>query len=293
MIDTADSDNNGHEPYDDLGETRPPTLNASNATKSNKYRDYTQYVMRTLKATRRGIVAVVNWTDAKAGFITALATVIIAVLTGFYVHYSRAQWKVMHDQLPELHTSAQAAKDAAGAAKQSADTQEHSFLMEKRRAEDMEEAICALHSTGTAALDHLYQIFVANSGKVTARNVEAHVDISLNAVPGNKKLRELGTIDISAPELGKDKTLDRRLDLPLTAHDWENIADTKQVIVQSGRIRYENGFERTVSDITCDVWFYFRTPEDKTNPIQGRGTACDQLSQQLAGIQKQKIAAQH
>jgi hypothetical protein len=180
-------------PTTNLSETRPPTLNASNATKSNKYRDYTQYVMRTLKATRRGIVAVVNWTDAKAGFITALATVIIAVLTGFYVHYSRAQWKVMHDQLPELHTSAQAAKDAAGAAKQSADTQEHSFLMEKRRAEDMEEAICALRSTGTAALDHLYQIFVANSGKVTARNVEAHVDISLNAVPGNKKLRELGT----------------------------------------------------------------------------------------------------
>jgi hypothetical protein len=44
------------------------------------------------------------WTDQKGPFIAALATVVIAVLTGIYVHYSHAQWRVMRDQLPELHT---------------------------------------------------------------------------------------------------------------------------------------------------------------------------------------------
>ncbi len=72
-----------------------------------------QYVVKALKATRRGVAAVVNWTDEKGGFITALATVIIAILTAFYVHYSRAQWKVMSDQLPDLHASAQAAQQSA------------------------------------------------------------------------------------------------------------------------------------------------------------------------------------
>src|SRR5258708_1915010 len=37
--------------------------------------------------------------DTHNGTITALATVAIVVLTGFYVKYSRRQWKVMEKQL--------------------------------------------------------------------------------------------------------------------------------------------------------------------------------------------------
>src|ERR1039457_3490226 len=72
--------------------------------------------MRPLKTFGRGIIKVVNWLDAKGGFVTAIATVFIAVLTGVYVHYSRAQWKVMRDQLPLLKQSADAAKTAADTA---------------------------------------------------------------------------------------------------------------------------------------------------------------------------------
>lgn len=51
--------------------------------------------MGPLKAFGRGTAKVVNWLNAKGPFVTAIATVVIAALTGTYVHYSRAQWKVM------------------------------------------------------------------------------------------------------------------------------------------------------------------------------------------------------
>lgn len=83
---------------------------------SGQNRNYSKYTMRPLKAAGRAVLAVVDWTDKNNGFVTALATVVIAILTGIYVHYSRAQWKVMRDQLPELHTSAEAAESAANTA---------------------------------------------------------------------------------------------------------------------------------------------------------------------------------
>jgi len=74
--------------------------------------------MRILKATGKGIIAVVRWSDTNNGFITALATVVIAILTGIYVHYSRAQWKVMRDQLAEVRdTRLQSKADNANAIK--------------------------------------------------------------------------------------------------------------------------------------------------------------------------------
>jgi hypothetical protein len=70
-------------------------------------RNYSQYGMRPLKAIGRGTIAVVRWTDRNSGFITVLATVAIAVLTFFYVRYSRAQWTVMSDTLRQAEQSSQ------------------------------------------------------------------------------------------------------------------------------------------------------------------------------------------
>jgi hypothetical protein len=50
-------------------------------------------------------------TVAEAGML--LLTVAIAGSSIVYTKYAKRQWRVMRDQLPELHTSAQAAKDAA------------------------------------------------------------------------------------------------------------------------------------------------------------------------------------
>jgi hypothetical protein len=196
------------------------------------------------------------------------------------------QLRVMRGQLGEIIRQYPELQKSADAAKKSADTAEHSFQVERRRAEDMEEAILNWNGGGMAAFDNFYRISIGNSGKVTARDIEAHLEISLNAVPSNKKIRVLGNRDISTPELAREKSLDQKLELPLSSRDWENIADTRQVIVASWRIRYENGFERIISDTSCQVWLYYRTPGDKLNPIQGRGTDCGRLPELLAGIPK-------
>lgn len=89
------------------GRTASPKPTNSSKTaeeqpKSKENQHYSQYIMRPLKAFGRGTVKTVNWLNAKAGFVTAIATVLIAVLTGFYVHYSRAQWQVMNGQLTQI-----------------------------------------------------------------------------------------------------------------------------------------------------------------------------------------------
>jgi hypothetical protein len=180
-------------------------------------------------------------------------------------------------------------KQSANAAQVASETQKYSFDMERRKAEDQEEAICILRSDGVAALDQLAYIRVINSGKVKARGIEAHVDIFLRDAWTDKKIRDLGTVDISSSELaGNNGDIDHPLNLPLTTRDWQNLADSNQVIINSGHIRYENGFDRVVDEPYCDGWYYFRTPEDKLNPIQGRGTTCAGLALQMAGIRKQK-----
>lgn len=199
---------------------------------------------------------------------------IYAVFTGFMYFANR--------------NSADAARDAALAAKQSADTQEHSFQMEKRRAEDQEEAICTLHADGMAPREHFYHIYVVNAGKVNARSIEAHVDVSLNDASSLKKIRNLGSADISTSELAGDKSMDHALSLPLTEKDWDRIADTEMVIIGIGHVRYENGFGRVADDPYCEGWWYFRTPDDKNNPIQGRGSTCDKIPQNVAGIKNRK-----
>jgi hypothetical protein len=79
-------------------------------------------IMKALKSVGRGILATINWIDAKGAFITALTTVVIAVLTFFYVHYSRAQWQVMNDQRQAMTIANGINAQAAGAAASAATT---------------------------------------------------------------------------------------------------------------------------------------------------------------------------
>jgi hypothetical protein len=202
----------------------------------------------------------------------------LALLSGT-VYFTMRQWK-------ETAKSADAAKDAAIAAKQSADTAEHSFEMEKRRAEDVEQAAISESSGQFYVFKNIYYIDLANTGKVTARNISSDLEISLTTLPRNKKLRSLGNFNIIAPQLEKEKDLRRTLDLGLTATEWNNISDTKEAITESGYVRYENGFGRIIESQVCNVWIYYKTPEDKLNPVQGRGSICDRLSDLLASVPK-------
>jgi hypothetical protein len=183
----------------------------------------------------------------------------------------------LQKQLPELQKSANAAKDAADAAKKS-------FDMDKLRAEDTEEAICDWQTGGPAVGATGQEIRFANTGKTKARNIDAHLEATLNAVSNQKQIRKLGKIDISADELDKEKSLIRWLDFHFATHDWDNIADTKQMIVLTMSAQYDNGFDRLMKNSRCEIWVWYRVPGNKLNPVQGMGSDCNRLPDILANI---------
>jgi hypothetical protein len=138
MVNTPHSDANHDESDSNLKQiaTTPETTDTAQPNKEqqqpNQHRDYSQNVMRPLKAVGKATIRIVNWLDDKGPFVTAIATVAIAVLTGFYVHYSRAQWRVMRDQLPLLKQSADSAKSSADAATSAATTATESLVLAER-----------------------------------------------------------------------------------------------------------------------------------------------------------------
>lgn len=138
MVDAPESNPNNDQPNKNLGNFGATPLTADTTKpkeeqeQTKQHRKYTQYVMRLLKAMGRGFIAVVNWIDAKGPFVTAIATVLIAGLTGAYVHYSRAQWKVMTDQLEQMKLATTAATTAATNASESLIFSGESFKNDQR-----------------------------------------------------------------------------------------------------------------------------------------------------------------
>jgi len=150
----------------------PSSSNPAEAAKEHKHSyDYTYYSqkgMRAVKACWGGFVKVVNWLDAKAGFVTGIATVLIAFLTGAYVRYSAAQWKVMRDQLPALEKSSNAAKDAADTASRELKLSERPWIRITR------SAMSVAPNQGI-----LCRIYLANLGKTPAKNVHGAFTIEM------------------------------------------------------------------------------------------------------------------
>jgi hypothetical protein len=183
--------------------TTPPN-NKQQQPKQN--RKYPEYVMRPLKAVGQSVIAVVNWTDKNDGFITALATVVIAVLTGIYVHYSRAQWKVMRDQLTEMTNSRlQAKTDSASAitaqqaiAQTSLSTSQGNFDKSSQSAEntfrDEQRAWIGVTRQTLEQFEEkkavVIGVSITNAGKTPARNLKIRVRTIVTNYPINGPAQE-------------------------------------------------------------------------------------------------------
>jgi hypothetical protein len=86
VVNAPESDSDNNQPKSNLEKvgTTPQTPDATQSDKEQrqpaKRPDYAQYVVSALKAVRKVAITVVNWLDEKAGFVTAVATVLIAIL---------------------------------------------------------------------------------------------------------------------------------------------------------------------------------------------------------------------
>ena len=101
------------------GNTHPPVPvidTAKSAKEAAKSADQTEEAtaLQTISRWDRFREWFLKITVAEAGML--LLTLVIAGSGIYYTKYAKRQWRVMRDQLPELHTSAEAAKSSADTA---------------------------------------------------------------------------------------------------------------------------------------------------------------------------------
>jgi hypothetical protein len=212
--------------------------------------------------------------------------IVLAVIGIGALYIYNGQLRVMRGQLGEIIRQYPELQKSADAAKTSADIAKNSFEMEKRRAEDSEEATC--RPTGDIAVGAtVYRFFMPNSGKVSARNLHGHIELSLNSLPGNKRSRLLAGFDVSQDELAGEKGFEKRVSIDI-AHDWEKLINTKETIVATGEIQYDNGFDRMRYSSMCYAMLWVPSPTDPNNRAHGFGVDCDRLPEFLATLAKSK-----
>jgi len=87
----GDSDSQSLRPIKDRASAEGNQQSAEN-------REASDYVMRFRETIGRWGRNFVRAVDLHSALISAAATIVIAILTAFYVHYSKAQWAVMREQ---------------------------------------------------------------------------------------------------------------------------------------------------------------------------------------------------
>lgn len=226
-----------HHLSSDLENAHPPK-------KSNRAQHYVTVACEWARSSLAFIWREALWNKM---FWTVASTVVMAVATSIYAIYAGRQWKAMNDQLPELQKSAQAAKVAA-------ETSQNSFNLTRRRAEDSDEARCSVR--GDVEHDgNVEHISIVNSGKVTAHNLQAHIEISRNSLPTNKRLTLFDAFDVSQDELRIDTPFLKDIVLAeFGQKDWEAISQIREAIVVSGTMQYENGFDDVRHIVFCQAF---------------------------------------
>jgi len=212
--------------------------------------------------------------------------IVLAVIGIVALGIYNGQLRVMRGQLDEIIRQYPELQKSADAAKTSADIAKNSFEMEKRRAEDSEEATC--RPTGDIGVgETVYRFFIPNSGKDSARNLHGHIELSLNNLPSNNRVRLLAGFDVSQDELAGEKGLEKRISIDIS-RDWEKLINTKEILVATGEIQYENGFDRIRSSPMCYAMVWVPSPTDPNNRAHGSGLDCDRLPEFIATLAKTK-----
>ena len=189
--------------------------------------------------------------------IMVIATIVIAAATLVNVLVSGAMWVTTGK--------------TADAAKESAE-------MEKRTAEKRDEAICRVEGNIAVESD-VFQTDINNTGNVPARKLSGHVEISLNKLPSNERIRLLTSFDITPQDLPSQKNLQYFDNTGISHAEWEDIISTHDSLVETSTVQYDNGFDRVVAVPRCYVMVWIPSPNDPNNLAHGSGLDCERLAQ--------------
>jgi hypothetical protein len=211
MVDTPESNDTADHPDSNLPVpdmvpqgSEPPNSNEDQKD-SKQSRHYAKYVVWPFKALGRWFMRVVNWLDKYDGAVTAAATIVIAVLTGYYVYYAKQQWGVMKGQLIEMKQARiQAKTDDASAitaqqaiAQTSLKTSQDNFAKSSQGSEsafrDEQRAWIGITSQVLTQFEEhkpvVMQVNMSNTGKTPARKVKIRTltMVAPTPIPGPTK----------------------------------------------------------------------------------------------------------
>jgi hypothetical protein len=184
------------------------------------------------------------------GFWNFAATIAIALATVLYTHYSRRQLKAINDQLPELHSSAEAAKSAAETAKRTLGDSAKEFRIEERPYGVVQNV--KFKSKLQAGNDIVLQIVVDNSGQTPALKVsfvEVQFKIDDRQISSPKKSSEEYVISSHHP-------IDKHYRIQFSDTDVRRLtAPNKPAIFKvEGKIRYTDVFNEMHQTTYCSFY---------------------------------------
>jgi len=263
MVDTPQSGDNHDQSESDLEKirTNPNTANSTPPSgeqeEPEQQRHYAQHAMRVLKAIGRATIIVVNWIDEKGPFVTAIATVVITVLTGFYVHYSRAQWRTMQAQYREMKLAREQAKTDNASAITAQQEIAQQALSESQKTSDksLNATIEQFHLDQRAWIGAVEvksdRVTLFNSGRTVAKHVIAHFHMRFSPIefkelphPVHIPERSVGVLIPSAQYPTKFAN-----EIPAQEIDKQNISSWYTYIW--GEVGYVDIFKQSHQTVFC------------------------------------------
>jgi hypothetical protein len=237
--------------------------------KPNNIRKGSKNVALGCKRMWQRILKAVNWIDTRGPFISALATVVIAILTAYYVHYSRTA-NLINQQ-------------AANAATSAAETASREFVLAKTRLEAQDQAIVNLATADLDIRNSAAGITLSNSGQIAADDVTADFSITRETLPDKKVIWKSSSYKLESSRLAKNASISRNCPVPgVSLDNWPIDPDPPyfwaETIRVEGVISYGNGFGTTVKQKFCES--YLRYFLGAPNGIIGKNgwVSCDELS---------------
>jgi hypothetical protein len=173
------------------------------------------------------------------------------------------------------------------AAKHSSDSAVNSYKLTKRHTEDTDEAIVYVRGETTEDGSNVYRVTVANTGKISAHSVAAHIEISQHTLPSDAKQKTFAAFDINQDELRIDTPVFKETVLEgFGAADWEKIHTLKESIRIEGTLSYENGFDDRRNPTFCQELLTQPNPPGNTPASMNVLVDCNRLPSFLPPLYK-------
>ncbi len=266
MIDTPEPNNDADQSSYDLEGSGAIPL-ATYAAKSHQHSEgplnnsyAAKYAVRALKAVEQGTLKTVNWIDSKGPFISAIATVVIAFLTGVYVHWSHAQWSVMNSQLREMQKQTAQTQIAAAAAKESADlTRKQMEVVGAAVVEFNRNQVGITFPTPPNTRYGQVGYEIVNVGHVIARDTHIVFSMSIKSPNGYIRRTILSKVVDNIATLSPSDLANipgRSYNFELSPSEITQAMNTDTYISVSGTLDYDNGFETRISQPFCFTYIW-------------------------------------